>query len=718
MRNIRLFFITGFVCIVTLSAFTQNIESRKNRLLFFIDALNNIPIDNNLLQEKAAKLENLKNKVTNISTEAEIDQIYKEFIDVRKWLLENSVEKPTLSPESFSENTDFWILENFNTKVQLNKTNLQLTVEHQGQKWEFYPSNEDDIVLTLSKFSLTSAKQITCEEMITGYAKGFTLQFKDFPSAPNFTVFITFYLSDNNLTIDIASSSVVRQLREFRFPKPIQLNPSADEKSVLNVMQGMLLPANYSGKFYGKEPTNSRMMYMPWWGHIKGNSGLLAIFATSDDAGIEYQHPEGGPTRVQPIWFSSLGELSYLRTIEYYFLPEATHSSLAKKYRQWVKENKTFVSLKEKIARCPILEKIIGVPVIHVGALYHFEETGQFFTKNPIENNHQLLYFNDIAEHLRELKRKGMDSAYVHLDGWGFLGYDSGHPDIVPPGYEAGGLEGLKQLSRTCKEIGYIFALHDQYRDIYLNAVSFNPKLAVLNQARVREQHSIWCGGPQMLLSPRFVPSYVKRNHNWLINNGLEIQGVYLDVFSVVPLEESYEPFCPITRSECGQYRKEAFQFLKSKGYIMSSEEPTEYFVSVIDLVHHGPYWIQPSLDNGEKVGIPIPLFNLVYHDSLIMPWSITEDGGWGIPKGDAGYLHCVLNAGMPYLNINANEEEIQRIKEFCALAKHCQFLELVNHEFLDDTYRKQKTTYSDGTTVIVDFDKKTFEIKYPENKK
>ncbi|MGC8737832.1 MAG: DUF5696 domain-containing protein [Candidatus Hydrogenedens sp.] len=715
MKKIYFLFYVFLIFIIAFNAYTQNIEGRKERYLFFCDSLNNIPVDNTLSQEKNKKIEDLKNKISNITSENEFEGIYKEFVEVRTWLLNNAVNKPTLSSETFSENDVFWSLENTKTKVHLNKKSLKLIVEHEGQKWEFYPSDDNDVILSLSKFSLISAKEIICEATVTGYAKGFTLQFKDFPSAPNFTIFITFYLADNKLTIDITSSSIVRQLREIQFPKPVQLNPSPDEKSVLCVMQGMLLPANYAGKFYGKEPTNSRMMYMPWWGHIKGNSGLLAIFATSDDAGIEYQHPEGGPTRVQPVWYSSMGELDYLRTIEYYFFTEATHASLAKQYRQWVKEHKAFVSLKEKIARCPILEKIIGVPVIHVGALYHFEESSHYFNKEIPENNHSLVLCSKIAEQLRELKNKGMDSAYVHLDGWGFLGYDSAHPDIVPPGYEAGGLEGLKRLSDTCNELGYIFALHDQYRDFYLNAVSFNPKLAVLNQAKDKEQHSIWCGGPQMILSPRFVPSYVQRNHNWLINNGLEIQGVYLDVFSVVPLEESYESFAPVTRSECGEYRKEAFRFLKSKGYIISSEEPTDYFVSVIDLVHHGPYWIQPSFDNGEKVGIPIPLFNLVYHDSLIMPWSITEDGGWGIPKGDAGYLHCILNAGMPYLNISADEKEISRIKELCSIAKHCQFLELVNHEYLDDTYRKQKTTYSDGTTITVDFNNKTYEVKYPE---
>ncbi len=702
-------------CFISLYCLAQDIDSRKQRFLSFFEGLKNIPVDSSITEEKTEKINALTEKLNRLTTESEFENIYKEFTSVRDWLLKNAIEKPTLPAGSFREDNDFWILENPNMIVKLSKKDLVLSANYQQCQWDFLPADGNDVIFADKRFSLTSAKQIKCEELTTGFSKAFTLQFADFPDLPDFAIYITFYLSDNQLAIDIASSNIAGMLQEIHFPKSVSLNPSPEELSVLPVMQGMLLPANYPQKFYGKDLCNSRMLYMPWWGHLKGGNGLLTILATSFDAGVEYQHPESGPTRVQPIWYSSLGKLGYLRSIQYYFLSNANHTTLARQYRQWVKEHGHFVSLKEKVARCPSLEQIIGVPVIHTGALYHFEETSNYYNKDIVENNHQIVPFSKTSEQLKGLKNKGVDKAYVHLDGWGYLGYDSGHPDAIPPGYEVGGVEGLKELTKTCKESGYILALHDQYRDFYLNAISFNPKLATSNQSGQRENHSVWCGGPEMILSPRFILPYVQRNHNWLTNHGVEIQGVYIDVLSIVPLEESFEPFCPVSRAECANYRIEAFQFLKSKGYIMSSEEPTDYLASVIDLVHHGPYWIHPSLDGGEKVGIPIPLFNLVYHDSLIMPWSMTEDGGWGIPKGDAGYLYCILNAGMPYLSIQADEQEINRVKEICALAKHCQFLELTNHEFLDENYRKQKTTFSDGTTITIDLDQKTYEINYPQ---
>ncbi|MCX8064515.1 MAG: DUF5696 domain-containing protein [Candidatus Hydrogenedentes bacterium] len=692
----------------------QELSQRKEKLTNYVKYLKSIPVTSELEEVKEKEINDLIQKINNISSEEELKLSYEEFLRVRKWLLDSYPKRPSLSEEEFTEDSNSWIIKNSQLTLKLDKKNLILHIEKNDILWEFAPSDESDIVMLDKRFSLFSAKQITCESLTTGYSKGFTLRFTEFPDNPDFILYITFQLSGNTVDIDISASDTLKKLVEVNFPKNVILNTSIRDLSILPVMQGMLLYADYNKKFYGKDLCNSRMAYMPWWGHIRSREGILSIISTPDDAGINIAHDEGGPTKVSVVWFSRLGELGYTRRIKLMFISEATYVKLAKLYKKWKTENEGFVSLKEKISRCPNLERIIGVPIIHVGALYHFENSSHYYNKNIPEINHQIIPLEEIENNLKKLKEKGVASAYVHLDGWGYYGYDSGHPDIIPPSPEIGGAEKLKTLSKTCEELDYTLALHDNYRDFYLNAISFHPKLAITNRNGIKEKHSIWCGGHQMILSPRFILPYVQRNYEWLFDNNINIKGVYLDVFSIVPLEENYEKFCPISRSECAKYRASSFYYLKSKGLIVSSEEPTDYLVSIIDLVHHGPYWISPSLEKGEKVGIPIPLFNLVYHDSLIIPWSTSENGGWGIPTGDPGYLHCILNAGMPYLSVNADEQEIQRILEICKIFKHCQLLEMTNHEFLDENFRVQKTTFSDGTTIIVDFDQRTYKVHYP----
>ena len=161
----------------------------------------------------------------------------------------------------------------------------------------------------------------------------------------------------------------------------------------------------------------------------------------------------------------------------------------------------------------------------------------------------------------------------------------------------------------------------------------------------------------------------------------------------------------------------------------LSSEEPAMQLLNHIALVHHGPFTTRP-LENGAAVGIPVPLANLVFHDCVMIPWDWFNN--WGIPKGCSGELYCALNAGMPYIHIFSggikkagkdgrtadtellsDEElraEIERVRPLCRLQAELYDKRMVKHEFLGSV-RRQRATYSNGTTVTVDFDKNTYSI-------
>ena len=55
---------------------------------------------------------------------------------------------------------------------------------------------------------------------------------------------------------------------------------------------------------------------------------------------------------------------------------------------------------------------------------------------------------------------------------------------------------------------------------------------------------------------------------------------------------------------------------MRAWGGVVSSEEPSDWSVPYLDLVHHGPFVLNPDPGKGPAMGIPIPLFNLVYHDA------------------------------------------------------------------------------------------------------
>ncbi len=699
---------------VTLLGADDAFAPRLKTLTFHIERLGAITVPEALRPEKEAKLEELKKRMgQGVQSEEEFNAIYNAIDEVRMWLWDNAASRPERVPGDFAETPDHWTVTSPNLHLQVHKKDLAMTVNTPGHVWRFLPCDDNDIQLLGTRFSFRDAADVAIKAFHTGYGAGLTARLKGFEKAPDLEVRFSAHLIGNEIVFDLAMSDHSDNLLAVNWPKALETGNTAADIAVIPRMQGMLLPGDWPQPLHGEDLSNSRSFYLPWWGQIQDGRGVLTILETDDDAGGAYRHPAGGPTRIAPRWYASLGRMRYMRSIRYVFDDEATYVRMAKRYRRFVMERGHFVSLREKLLRTPALDEVIGKPVVHLGALYHFVPQANLFNKERIENNHMLQTFDQLADQLRTLKSTGIEHAYVHLDGWGFYGYDNGHPDVLPVGEEQGGWDGLRRFSETCRELGYLFAVHDQYRDFYFNAVSFDDRLTVTRMDGSREEHSTWCGGPQTILSPRFAPEYVRRNHDLFAAHGVEVRGAYLDVFSVVPLEESAQTAHPVTRTDCARYRRECFDLLRARGYVVSSEEPTEYLTRSLDLVHHAPYATYPNIGGGDACGIPVPLYNLVYHDSILVPWEMGEDGGWGIPRGDAAYLHCLLNAGLPYVWPGADETAIKRVLEAAALARHCAHLEMNNHEFLDESRRMQRATYSDGTQVTVNFDTKEYSIVY-----
>ncbi len=538
------------------------------------------------------------------------------------------------------------------------------------------------------------------------------------------------YSIDN--TIIKTTVSIVKASKEVRFkilvtgdkynsihkvywPSPFEFCPKEGEGySVLPFMQGVLLPARWSKevKQYADGIMFERDAYMPMFGQVKGDCGYIAIFETPYDANYNISHKPFGETLLRPAWRPSLGIMSYEREIIYIFLNNCDYNLMAKEYRKYSNSQGNLVTLKQKIAKNQNIAKLIGTPVVHTDIAVHIQPDTHYYDPDRPENNDHYVSFSTRADQLRILKNKGVENIYLHLDGWGKMGYDNLHPDVFPPYEKAGGAAGMKELSDTCSELGYIFGIHDQYHDYYYDAETFDISNAIVDTHGESEYVNYWYGGEQTLLCTKLAPDYIKRNFYIFKDYGIKIEGSYLDVFSVVALRECAHPDHTMTRKESAEYRRKCFEILNSEGIITSSEETTDFILSSMALCHHAPFAVEEiGSSESDAIGIPIPLFNLVYHDCIVTPWWGLNGSGWNIPKNDWGFLHALLNGGTIYYAIDENEEEIELGKKALELHKKVCLEEMVMHEFLDETYRKQKTVFSDGTSVIVDFDSKTWEI-------
>ncbi|MFC1635254.1 DUF5696 domain-containing protein [Planctomycetota bacterium] len=611
-----------------------------------------------------------------------------------------------------------WIVEGSQNRIELQISDLQMTVHAKNRTWLMIPSFSGDLIVDISdqrlSLRLADAAKKQIDPYYTGFKSGLKITLagfthKDKEIDVQIVLFICLEGREEELVCELIATEKTATVLECFWPQAVA-NECYDV-TVVPFMQGMLLPKDWPKKVrLYNTMSYGRGLYMPWWGHQKGASAILVLIETPDDAGCRFDHPAGGPTRMELRWVHSLGRLAYPRRVRLCFFDEGNYVTMAKRYRRYVRETGHFVSLKEKIARNPLVGKLVGSPVIHTSILYHIQPESSYYHKDEPEKNHQFVTFDRRAEQLRQLAEKGIGRAYVHLDGWGFRGYDNLHPDIIPPCPEAGGWEGMKRLAETCEQLGYVFAIHDQYRDYYHDAKSYEPRHTILDRSGNRPHGNTWYGGNQSILCSRLALGHVKKNYLSLLSHGVKVRGAYLDVFAVVPPDECYNPEHPATRSDCLTYRGMCLDFIRSTGGVVSSEEPADWAIPHLDLVHHGPYALVPNPGRGPAMGIPIPLFNLVYHDALVLPWSLSK-GAWGIPESDLGYLHGLANAGIPYLSLNPGEEESIRVRTMCALHERVGLLEMTRHEFLNESYRKQRTSFPDGTTVTIDLDDETFTI-------
>ncbi len=636
-------------------------------------------------------------------------------------VLDPASAQPVVPRNAVEQSPEGWVIHGTRRTVTLNATNLAIRIEGPDAAWVTGPSSGGDLVLqTAGKqtaHALRDATRVRIHPLSTGYADGLAIQLAGFQDGDReLDLKLNLSVSLDHESGDLVGEAVAwegqSQVRELRWPRGF--DPAAITTTIVPFMQGMLLPRDWPRKVFLYDSLSyGRGLYMPWWGQQQGKAAAMVILETPDDAGCHFEHPPGGPTRIEPRWVHSLGRFSYPRRLRICFFEPGNYVDMARRYRRHAIGNGTLVTLKEKFTRNPIAAGLVGTPVIHTSILSHIQPESSYYQKDNPAANHQLTTFDQRAAELRRAREAGVKRAYLHLDGWGFRGYDNLHPDVLPPSPEAGGWEGMRRFADTCAELGYLFAVHDQYRDFYHDAASYSEDLTIIEENGSRPFMQIWWGGKQSILCSRFAPGYVERNHRRLLAEGVKVRGAYLDVFAVVPGDECYSPAHPVTRAESLRYRGQAFDLIRDLEGIVSSEEPADWAMRHLHLVHHAPFALDPNPGKGPGMGVPIPLHSLVYHDTLVVPWSLSK-GGWGIPDDDLGFLHALLSAGVPYVSLSPDPAHLEQVRTVCALHRRLALVPMERHAFLDPGFRRQKTTFADGTTVEADFETGNYSIHPP----
>lgn len=618
-----------------------------------------------------------------------------------------------------------WVISGNKTQALFDYSTFGVDVIYKDTKWNMSSDQSYDLHVFSGKDTLyipiTSARVKQVEPYTSGYFNGIKVHldrfsYKGYPFNIQIALVLLVETTTDEVIIQVIKEGCTDGFLECLYPRNFILGKNLDRSyTVVPQMQGLLIPSDWKKEInVERGQTYTRWLYMQWFGAIRDNEGYIGILETPYDAGISLNHPAGGQTVIRPYWTTTMQTFGYNRSIRYSFFTDCNYVTLAKRYRDYVIETRTFRSLKEKSVENPRVAKLKGSIELAFSAYTYITPQSRYYSKDDPSKNESLTTFAEntaLLENMRKVFQP--ENAIVHLDGWGKRGYDNLHPDILPPAEKAGGWDGLKTFAEACEKSGYLFCTHDNYIDYYHDAETWNKDKAVMMRPNGPVYYNdVWYGGAHSHLNPMIALGYVKRNFQEILDHNIPLRATYLDVFSIIKPEEDYNAFNRNTREESCRWRAACFNYVRSLGIVTSSEEPCDWSVPYLDFVYWAPYAMDKGLFNGEFTGIPVPLFTLVYHDALVIPWNLA-DWSDSISVKQA-FLHALMNGGIAHTGVpdNIPAEWIQQVSLLTKVHSVIGFDEMVNHEFLNPERTIQKTAFAGGVTITTDFNNLKFCIQ------
>lgn len=485
----------------------------------------------------------------------------------------------------------------------------------------------------------------------------------------------------------------------LRLPAPIET--AAGQWLIVPMNEGILYPVDdatvdpvtlvtYSG--HG--------ICMPWFGVVdsKSGAGAMTTFATPDDADIAIDR-HNGLLDVQPQWEPSRGDLRYERKVSIRLIDKGGYVAMAKAYRQTAKEQGLFKTLAEKRKNVPAVDRLVGAVNV-----WNWDM--------------------DKVAFCRELKSMGFD--HVLWSG-------SGTAD------EIGAINGL----------GFLSSRYDIYQDVWdpKTKLSWMPSdgwpedLVLLPNGDWMKgwahpdkqpdgsvkwiQGGVICSERGLERAKKFIPEELKR---------IPFECRFIDTTTASPFRECYNPAHPLTRSDDKKYKMDLLDFCSKQGLVVGSEtgiDPsvpsTSYYEGMMSL---GPYRLPDAGTDMIAYRKPtpeflkyqvgsfyrIPLWELVYHDCTVAQWYWGDASNKTPEVWDRRDLLNILYGTAPLLMFDkdrwAKEKQraLKTYNEVCKWDRRIGYDEMLSHEFLTPDHTIQRTTWSSGKAMTVNFGEKPWQ--------
>ena len=440
---------------------------------------------------------------------------------------------------------------------------------------------------------------------------------------------------------------------------------------------------------------------MPWSGVIDPatGEGAMTILLTPNDADVLYKMEDGLLT-FQPRWEPSHQAFGYYRRLLLSYSNAGGFVSMAKRYRAYAKDAGLVKTLAAKKAENPNVDRLIGAVNI----------------------------WNWDMEPLticKEMKQMGFDRVL-----WS----------------RGGTASEIKAIAN----LGYLPGRYDIYQDVWdpAHSLSWQPTEG-WPEDLVIEPNGDWMKGwshpdkhPDgtitwyqggVINSQRALTRAKKKIPEDLAK--IPYLARFIDTTTASPFREDYSPVHPLSRGQDRAYKMALLDFCSKDMKLVTGTETgidpsvpvVEYYEGMMSL---GPYRLpdsgtfmmdyqKPTSDFLKyQVGsrYRIPLWELVYHDCTVAQWYWGDASNKAPEVWDQRDLLNILYGTAPLLMFDkarwAKEKDrsLQTYKNVCEWVRKIGYDEMVSHADLTPDHTVQKTTWSSGRSVIVNFGSTDFQ--------
>ena len=581
------------------------------------------------------------------------------------------------------------------TELQKKISPAMLKLQNKILQLTFIPQNCTFSVKDLRNGRLWQQKQANANILLRGTLReGATLKLELWDVEEDRAVTCRVSLTSNKPEVKVTIESKGKMAQPLSYPQPFIGAPGS--VLVVPMNEGILFPVDDA-----TIPSMDLVAYgghgicMPWYGltETKSGAGVMTILNTPDDALISIKQMDKSGLCILPMWDAQRGEFGYSRSLSWVFMDRGGYVAQAKRYREEAIKTGLFKTLQEKGKQNPNVDRLIGAVNVWNWDI------------QPVEL-------------CTEMKKLGMD--YV-------LWSRGGKP------------EELSEINR----IGYLSSRYDIFQDVYPpDAPSWMLKEGwpedllwlpdgdwMRGWADYQKQPDgtvkvmqggVICSVRGLARAKQQIPEDLK-THPYLCR--------FIDTTTASPWRECYNPAHPLTRSDDRKFKMDLLGFCsRDMKQVVGTEtgiDPSVPYVHYYEgMMSLGPYRLpdagrdllqyKPPTPDFLKFQVGsfyrVPLWELVYHNCVVAQWY------WGDSTNKAPEVwgkRDLLNIlyGTPPMFLfdkdfwqNNKDRFVKSYRDVCPLARELGYKEMLSHSFLTDDHSVQRTTWSNGRVITVNF--------------